>query len=431
MGRSILSGKNAKFSERQSLLPTTNLSNSDSVHSHFKTLRTTVPHNAAVKRRRQLEILEYRANDPDCTSLHPPSFVRKHGVSLLLLIKKLKSSILVKVVLQRRKQSCMNLRNRPKQVKKAIRTLYLGHVTSYQPTTTRSVAFCFINSNSIMAFQQCLGETLTEWRFINGIPSHEIAKTNSRISGDKGRHRRESRVYDCRRRLKNLWRSVNKIDNDIGVLNQINFTWRIITHTHIEQAQYLAKLRLDIGLRYRQDIVGSLLPTSLIRTWPLLPTHYSYFLKIFLNNYRKANGTLVKVARPFLVKMGPLTRINGPINGPITPACSRVASENKDNNKSVWVTHRFCFDPPRHVSPSSTTKSVSLSRPIVSNYIIDGAGGYCLHILFPCKKATLLQSDPDLVTSSGERVLVTKSGWSLNRGQIPLISYIGGNLSCH
>eukprot|EP00116_Pleurobrachia_bachei_P017265 sb/3477527/ len=42
-----------------------------------------------------------------------------------------------------------------------------------------------------------------------------------------------------------------------------------------------------------------------------------------------------------------------------------------------------------------------------------------------------VQSDPDLVTSSGERVLVTKSGWALNRGQIPLISYIGGNLSRH
>eukprot|EP00116_Pleurobrachia_bachei_P012738 sb/3473000/ len=42
-----------------------------------------------------------------------------------------------------------------------------------------------------------------------------------------------------------------------------------------------------------------------------------------------------------------------------------------------------------------------------------------------------LKSDPDLVTPSGERVLVTKSGWPLNRGQIPLISYIGGNLSCH
>eukprot|EP00116_Pleurobrachia_bachei_P005528 sb/3465790/ len=38
-----------------------------------------------------------------------------------------------------------------------------------------------------------------------------------------------------------------------------------------------------------------------------------------------------------------------------------------------------------------------------------------------------IQSDPDLVTSSGERVLVTKSGWALNWGQIPLISYIGGN----
>eukprot|EP00116_Pleurobrachia_bachei_P018601 sb/3478863/ len=37
----------------------------------------------------------------------------------------------------------------------------------------------------------------------------------------------------------------------------------------------------------------------------------------------------------------------------------------------------------------------------------------------------------NLVTSSGERVLVTKSGWPLNRGQIPLISYIGGTLSCH
>eukprot|EP00116_Pleurobrachia_bachei_P016300 sb/3476562/ len=38
---------------------------------------------------------------------------------------------------------------------------------------------------------------------------------------------------------------------------------------------------------------------------------------------------------------------------------------------------------------------------------------------------------PIYVTSSGKRVLVTKSGWPLNRGQIPLISYIGGNLSCH
>eukprot|EP00116_Pleurobrachia_bachei_P007875 sb/3468137/ len=36
-------------------------------------------------------------------------------------------------------------------------------------------------------------------------------------------------------------------------------------------------------------------------------------------------------------------------------------------------------------------------------------------------------SDPDLVTSLGERVLVTKSGWPLNRGQILLVSYIGGN----
>eukprot|EP00116_Pleurobrachia_bachei_P018287 sb/3478549/ len=37
MGGSIFSGKNAKCSESQSLLPTTNLSNSDPVHSHFKT----------------------------------------------------------------------------------------------------------------------------------------------------------------------------------------------------------------------------------------------------------------------------------------------------------------------------------------------------------------------------------------------------------
>eukprot|EP00116_Pleurobrachia_bachei_P006318 sb/3466580/ len=36
MGVSILSGKNAKCSESQSLLPTTNLSYSDPVHSHFK-----------------------------------------------------------------------------------------------------------------------------------------------------------------------------------------------------------------------------------------------------------------------------------------------------------------------------------------------------------------------------------------------------------
>eukprot|EP00116_Pleurobrachia_bachei_P000859 sb/3461121/ len=33
----------------------------------------------------------------------------------------------------------------------------------------------------------------------------------------------------------------------------------------------------------------------------------------------------------------------------------------------------------------------------------------------------IIQSDPDLVTSSGERVLGTKSGWALNRGQITLI----------
>eukprot|EP00116_Pleurobrachia_bachei_P014537 sb/3474799/ len=32
-----------------------------------------------------------------------------------------------------------------------------------------------------------------------------------------------------------------------------------------------------------------------------------------------------------------------------------------------------------------------------------------------------VQSDPDLVISSGERVLGTKSGWALNRGQITLI----------
>eukprot|EP00116_Pleurobrachia_bachei_P009352 sb/3469614/ len=45
--------------------------------------------------------------------------------------------------------------------------------------------------------------------------------------------------------------------------------------------------------------------------------------------------------------------------------------------------------------------------------------------------SNVLQSDPDLVASSEERVLSTKSGWPLNRGQIPLISYIRGNLSCH
>eukprot|EP00116_Pleurobrachia_bachei_P014531 sb/3474793/ len=44
-------------------------------------------------------------------------------------------------------------------------------------------------------------------------------------------------------------------------------------------------------------------------------------------------------------------------------------------------------------------------------------------------KPKLVQSDPDLVTSSGERNLGTKSGLALNRGQILLISYIGGNLS--
>eukprot|EP00116_Pleurobrachia_bachei_P016916 sb/3477178/ len=38
-------------------------------------------------------------------------------------------------------------------------------------------------------------------------------------------------------------------------------TPEVTTHAHIEQAQYLAILRLDIGLRYWQDIVGSLLPT--------------------------------------------------------------------------------------------------------------------------------------------------------------------------
>eukprot|EP00116_Pleurobrachia_bachei_P017288 sb/3477550/ len=44
----------------------------------------------------------------------------------------------------------------------------------------------------------------------------------------------------------------------------------------------------------------------------------------------------------------------------------------------------------------------------------------------------LIQSDPHLVTSSGERVLVTKSGWALNRGQIPLISFYPVTKSgCH
>eukprot|EP00116_Pleurobrachia_bachei_P016021 sb/3476283/ len=43
-----------------------------------------------------------------------------------------------------------------------------------------------------------------------------------------------------------------------------------------------------------------------------------------------------------------------------------------------------------------------------------------------------VQSDPDLVTSSGERVLVTKSGLALNRGQIPLISFYPVTKSgCH
>eukprot|EP00116_Pleurobrachia_bachei_P013147 sb/3473409/ len=37
----ILSGKNAKCSKRKPLLPTTNLSNSDSVHSHFKFLTSS------------------------------------------------------------------------------------------------------------------------------------------------------------------------------------------------------------------------------------------------------------------------------------------------------------------------------------------------------------------------------------------------------
>eukprot|EP00116_Pleurobrachia_bachei_P011480 sb/3471742/ len=39
---------------------------------------------------------------------------------------------------------------------------------------------------------------------------------------------------------------------------------------------------------------------------------------------------------------------------------------------------------------------------------------------------TDIQSDPDLAKSSG--ILATKSGWPLNMGQIPLISYIRGNL---
>eukprot|EP00116_Pleurobrachia_bachei_P017661 sb/3477923/ len=39
-------------------------------------------------------------------------------------------------------------------------------------------------------------------------------------------------------------------------------------------------------------------------------------------------------------------------------------------------------------------------------------------------------SDSDLGTPSGERLLSTKSGCPLNRGQIRLISYIGGKKSC-
>eukprot|EP00116_Pleurobrachia_bachei_P000394 sb/3460656/ len=45
------------------------------------------------------------------------------------------------------------------------------------------------------------------------------------------------------------------------------------------------------------------------------------------------------------------------------------------------------------------------------------------------KAAHTVQSDPDLVTPDLVAPRVTKSGWPLNRGQIPLISYVGGNLS--
>eukprot|EP00116_Pleurobrachia_bachei_P005333 sb/3465595/ len=84
----------------------------------------------------------------------------------------------------------------------------------------------------------------------------------------------------------------------------------------------------------------------------------------------------------------------------------------------------FALTPPREIVPPV---SPALSLETVSPE---------LHILMDTSTEHLcrvqdVQTDPDLVTSSGERILGTKSGLALNRGQIPLIFYIGGNLSCH
>eukprot|EP00116_Pleurobrachia_bachei_P012950 sb/3473212/ len=65
---------------------------------------------------------------------------------------------------------------------------------------------------------------------------------------------------------------------------------------------------------------------------------------------------------------------------------------------------------------------VSTSGSILTHFLLTdkllGYFPYQLHMLY-------VTYYPDLVKSSGERVLGTKSGWSLNRGQIPCLVIMG------
>eukprot|EP00116_Pleurobrachia_bachei_P005006 sb/3465268/ len=79
---------------------------------------------------------------------------------------------------------------------------------------------------------------------------------------------------------------------------------------------------------------------------------------------------------------------------------------------------------PVHVAVPVVLYALAMSLISITPYINE-------HHIPSREPVSDIQSDPDLMTSLGERVLVTKSGWPLNRGQITLISYIGGNLPCY
>ena len=67
------------------------------------------------------------------------------------------------------------------------------------------------------------------------------------------------------------------------------------------------------------------------------------------------------------------------------------------------------------------------STPVNGNITTTYMASYTmLAELYNYETVIIIQSDPDLTAPSGERVLSVKSGYPLNRGQILLISCVGG-----